>query len=410
MAENGEDRAAELVEATLTDEWVSEWEERIGLGLRVGNVFNENASYEAIRNFVNGIGDSNPLYRDQEYARKTRYGALVAPPSWVASVFPHWVLQGLPGIHADHSASDWEFLRPVYINDRVAPKCKFVGFDTRTSKFAGKTVFEYQRFEYWNQRGEVVSRGYNLLVRYERQTAKRKSSKGVGKYDHIEVPHKWTAKEQVGVDEDCLAEEIRGAKSRYWEEMTVGDELQPVVKGIFGLTDMVAYCVGAAPVQLAAHGVQLRTYRKHPAWGFRDPTLGSWEPVYGVHYLPSAARGVGARYAYDVGVQRHCWMVNLFTNWMGDEGWLKSCSAQYRQFVYLSDAVWFRGRIIDKYVDENGEHCVDIEAHGINQRGEDTIPAKGTVILPSRDAGTFPVARRIPPEEWRGTGKGVYFP
>lgn len=410
MMENGPDRAAELAEATLTDDWVTEWEGRIGLDLRVGNVFNENASYEAIRNFVNGIGDSNPLYRDQEYAGKTRYGALVAPPSWVASVFPHWVLQGLPGIHADHSASDWEFLRPVYINDRITPKCKFVGFDTRTSKFAGKTVFEYQRFEYWNQRDELVSRGYNLLVRYERQTAKRKSSNGVGKYDHIEVPHKWSPKDQASVDEDCLAEEIRGAKSRYWEDVTVGEELQPVVKGIFGLTDMVAYCVGAAPVQLAAHGVQLRTYRKHPAWGFRDPKLGSWEPVYGVHYLPSAAKGVGARYAYDVGVQRHCWMVNLFTNWMGDEGWLKSCSAQYRQFVYLSDAVWFRGKITGKYVDENGEHCVDIDAHGINQRGEDTIPAKGTVILPSRDERTFPVAKRIPPVEWRGTGKGVYFP
>jgi len=94
---------------------------------------------------------------------------------------------------------------------------------------------------------------------------------------------------------------------------------------------------------------------------------------------------------------------------MGDDGWLKSCSAQYRQFVYLSDAVRFRGKVTKKYVDENGEHCVDIEAHGINQRGEDTIPAIGTVILPSRENGTSPVEKRLPPEEYRGTGKGVYF-
>jgi len=75
------------------------------------------------------------------------------------------------------------------------------------------------------------------------------------------------------------------------------------VKGVFGLTDMIAYCVGAAPVQLAAHGTQLRLYKKS-GMGFRDPGLGSWEPVYGVHYLVSAAKGVGALYAYDVGVQR----------------------------------------------------------------------------------------------------------
>ena len=400
---------AQLAEGTLTDQWITEWEDRIGLELRVGNTFNTNASYEAIRNFANGIGDSNPIYRDEQYAKQTKYGALVASPSWVASVFPHWVLQGLPGIHADHSASDWEFLKPVYVNDRITPKCKFVGFDTKTSSFAGKTVFEYQRFEYWNQRDELVSRGYNMLVRYERQAAKQKTSEGSGKYDHIELPHPWEPEEQDRVDQDCLAEEIRGSKTRYWEDVNVGDELQPVVKGIFGLTDMIAYCVGAAPVQLAAHGTQLKEYKSHPAWAFREPYLGSWEPVYGVHYLDSAAKGVGAMFPYDVGVQRNCWMVNLLTNWMGDDGWLKSCSSQYRQFVYLSDAVWFTGKVTNKYEDENGEFCVDIEAHGINQRNSDTIPSTATVILPSREHGTSPVELRLPDESYRGSGKGVFF-
>ena len=409
MSEKKDGLAADLAEATLTDEWVTEWEQRIGLDLRVGNIFNQNVSFEAIRNFSNGIGDSNPLYRDEEYAKETSYEALVASPSWVASVFPHWVLQGLAGVHADHSASDWEFLRPVYINDKITPKCKFVGFDVKNSRFAGKTVFEYQKFEYWNQRDELVSRGYNMLVRYERQTAKKQSAEGKGKYDHIEIPHPWTYEDQEKVDKDCLNEEIRGSETRYWEDVNEGDELPQMVKGIFGLTDMVAYCVGAAPVSLAAHGVQLRDYEKHPAWRFRDPVLGSWEPVYGVHYLVSAAKGAGALYAYDVGVQRHCWMVNLITNWMGDEGWLKSCSAQYRQFVYLSDAVWFSGKVTRKYIDVNEEHCIDIEAHGINQRGDDTIPAFATVILPSKRKGTSPVKNRLPEKEYRGTGKGVYF-
>jgi len=60
-------------------------------------------------------------------------------------------------------------------------------------------------------------------------------------------------------------------------------------------------------------------------------------------------------------------------------------------------------------VDENGEYCVDIDAHGINQRGDDTIPATAAVILPSREQGTSPVQKRLPPEEYRGTGKGVFF-
>jgi len=133
-------QVAQVAENVLDDKALTDWEQRIGLELRVGNIFNQNASYEAVRNFANGIGDVNPTYSSEEYARKTRYEALVASPGWVASVFPHWVLQGLPGIHADHSASDWEFLRPIYVNDKITPKCYFIGYDVKTSKFAGKTV------------------------------------------------------------------------------------------------------------------------------------------------------------------------------------------------------------------------------------------------------------------------------
>src|SRR3990172_7698203 len=176
MAKDGEIEIAEVAEGVIDNKALTDWEKRLGLELRVSNVFNRTASYEAIRNFANGIGDANPLYVDEEHAAKSRYGALVASPGWTASVFPHWVLQGLPGVHADHSASDWTFLRPVYVNDRLTPKCEFVGFDVKRSRFAGKTVFEYQRFEYWNQRGELVSRGYNLLVRYERHTARQQTS------------------------------------------------------------------------------------------------------------------------------------------------------------------------------------------------------------------------------------------
>lgn len=395
---------AKLSEGNITSEALAEWEKRIGVELRIGNIFNENVSYEAIRNYVNGIGDCNPLYRDQEYAKKTRYEALIAPPNWLYSVFPTWVLQGLPGVHAFHSSTDWTFYRPIYVNDKITPKCYFVGYDVKSSSFAGKTVFEYQRSDFYNQRNELVARAYLMLVRAERAQARQ-----TGKYHAIELPHPWKEEELNKVDEEVLAEEIRGANVRYWEDVEVGEELPPVIKGPLGLTDIIAYCVGAAPVVIAAHGVQLRNYRQHPAWCFRDPETHAWEPVYGVHYSKAAAKGAGLPYPYDVGAQRQGWLINLLTNWMGDEGWLKKNYAEYRRFVYLSDVVWFRGKVTRKYIDDEGEYCVDIETHGINQRGEDVIPGFSTVALPSREKGTWPVERRLPPKEYRGTGKGVYF-
>ena len=40
---------------------------------------NEVASKDSIRQFCNGIGDENPLFRDPEYATRTKWGHIIAP-------------------------------------------------------------------------------------------------------------------------------------------------------------------------------------------------------------------------------------------------------------------------------------------------------------------------------------------
>lgn len=39
-----------------------------------------------IRQFVEAIGDSNPLYVDEEYASKTIYGGIIAPPTFPIAI------------------------------------------------------------------------------------------------------------------------------------------------------------------------------------------------------------------------------------------------------------------------------------------------------------------------------------
>ncbi|MBI3744368.1 MAG: acyl dehydratase, partial [Chloroflexi bacterium] len=183
---------------------------------------------------------------------------------------------------------------------------------------------------------------------------------------------------------------------RYWENTKVGDKVGPITKGPLGLTDIVAYCIGSAPVQVMAHGAALWEYARHPAWAFRDPETGAKEPVYGVHYNKQAARSAGLPYPYDAGAQRHAWQIQLFLDWMGDEGWLKKNYGEYRKFVYLSDAVRFEGKVTKKYIDADGEPCVDIETTAINQRGENVMPGSGTVVLPSREKKYWPLVSRLP--------------
>lgn len=379
-----------MIQGLITEEALEQLRNLIGKKLRINNIFNELASREAIRNFVNGIGDPNPLWRDEEYAKKTRYKGIIAPPNWLYSIFPTWVAVGLRGVHGFHSGSDWEFYRPIFRGDKLRPECILSDFKEKTSKFAQRTIILYYDSQFYNQRDELVAKVISWSIRAERHTARKE-----GKYSDIQLPHPWKEEELQRIEEEVLAEEVRGNNARYWEDVEVGEELKPVVKGPFGLTDMIAFCVGAAPVQLLAHHMSLKSYRRHPAWAFRDPQTYALEPIYGVHYNKTAANAAGLPYPYDVGTQRQCWLIHMLTNWMGDEGWLKTNYAEYRHFVYHSDVVWLRGTVSKKYVDENGECCVDIETSAINQRGENTMPGHSTVILPSRDRGTWPVALRL---------------
>ncbi|UCG84626.1 MAG: MaoC family dehydratase N-terminal domain-containing protein, partial [Dehalococcoidia bacterium] len=59
---------------------------------------NEVASKDAIRQFCNGIGDENPMFRDPEYAIRTRWGHIIAPPMFLYAVAAPQGMEGLPGV------------------------------------------------------------------------------------------------------------------------------------------------------------------------------------------------------------------------------------------------------------------------------------------------------------------------
>ena len=385
---SGEEKA-HLTEGKITEEGLNELRSRLGKKLKV-TPFNTVASADAIRHFVDGVGDVNPLFRDEEYAKNTRYKKVIAPPSWPYSVFPTWIPQGLKGVHAFHSGNDWTFYKPIYEGDTITPELTFTHFDEKESKFAEKIIIVHYDDNYFNQRGERVANAKAWSVRAERQTAREK-----GKYSDLKVPHPWTEKELEDIEDQVLAEEIRGKEVRYWEDVKEGEELKPLIKGPLGVSDMIAWCIGSCPVQLKALGAALRDYRRHPGWAFRDPNTGALEPTFAVHYHVDAAKSAGVPYMYDVGAQRQQWLIQHLTNWIGDEGWLKTCFAEYRRFVYLSDVVWLKGRVTKKYIDDAGESCVDIETWAENQRKENVMPGHSTVVLPSRVRNPWPVELRV---------------
>jgi acyl dehydratase len=73
----------------------------------------------AIRKFTVATGDTDPLHWDEAYAKRTRHGGLVAPPTFVAAFvhghIPEILVQDLPFqrmLHAEDVVTNHRLMRP----------------------------------------------------------------------------------------------------------------------------------------------------------------------------------------------------------------------------------------------------------------------------------------------------------
>ena len=87
----------------ITDQGLDDLRRRIGVRIQdTVEPWCHEATRDSIRHYAHGIGDDNPLWCDPDYAAGTRFGGLVAPPSFLFAcrrIISGYV-GGLPGVHA----------------------------------------------------------------------------------------------------------------------------------------------------------------------------------------------------------------------------------------------------------------------------------------------------------------------
>jgi acyl dehydratase len=369
----------------ITEEMIERTRSRIGQGFVPREpYFNTAATKDTIRHFALGIGDPNPLWTDEAYAEKTRYGCIIAPPCFLYSVYwPDAKGACFPGIHGWHAGNDWEFFKPIRVGDSFSIKDTITDLvEKKKSEMAKRTFIGYCRTEYFNQRGELVAtaKGWNVF-------AERDASRDSGKYSGIKR-HVYTQEELKNIEDDYDREKIREEDPRYWEDIQIGEEFVPVVKGPLSMEDIICWLMGGGSPFLRAHGFALAYRRRHPKIQVEGGKVAE-----AVHFDTSTAQEVGLQYTYDYGSQRISWLGHLLTNWMGNDGFLKRLYAKLVGFNMVGDTTWCKGKVTKKY--EHDEECsIDCQIWGENQRGQVTVEGEATIALPSKNKGIMPLDRR----------------
>lgn len=342
---------------------------------------NEVATKDAIRHFANGIGDPNPLWRDENYARNSRYGGIIAPPLFLNAILIGMGGEYVPGFLPFVAGCEWEWFRTIHVNDAITVVDIPVQVEEKTEEKAPRRLLEIGKRIYRNQRDEIVGIGKRMTMSVE--DVARAAAKVETNPTYVRG-YKYSEEELEAIDKAYEEEEIRGSNPRYWGDVSVGDELKPVIKGPLSHGDMVAFLIGISFMD-EAHGLSRRIFKKHPFWAYSDPETGVTEWANGAHLVDRIAQSFGLPSAIALGVQACCWLGHMLTNWMGDDGFLKKLDMQCRTIIPHGDTTWCRGKVIKKYAQDD-DHLVDCEIWGENQKGIRSTVGHATVILPSFSA------------------------
>ena len=342
------------------------------------------ATRDNIRHYAHGIGDDNPLWCDPAYAAHSRWCGVVALPSFLfaTSRIVSGYVGGLPGVHAMWAGADWTWHLPVRRNDEISTEAWLKDLIEHETRFAGRAVQQVYHVRFFNQSGDLVAEADSWCFRTDRDTARESGTK----YTEVKArpPQTYTEDELARIYRLYHDETVRGAQVRYWDDVTAGEALPPMVKGPMTVTGFIAYAQGWGGLYIRANKLAWKQIHAHPGLGIAN-RFGIPDCPERVHWEPEFALMVGAPGAYDYGPERCSWLIHHLTNWMGDDGFLRQASCKIRRHNPEGDTLFFNGTVVRKYI-ADGRHLVEISQEARNQTDEVSVLGTGVVELPVRRA------------------------
>ena len=389
--------------------------------------FSQRITPEFISKYSLTIADDNPLYTDPNYGKKTKYGSQIAPGPVLALVrYPSVHGATKPGgypLANFISGSAWEFFDVIHAGSKFrSSKTTKEIFEKPGSR--GNLVFMTSDNYYWDYHGDLIGKCYGTQIYVPMPsmgTTRVISNERLGEHMMYERKAQQYSKEEIDQTfKDIASMKRRGADTLYWEDVNEGDTVGPLILPPWTLQDQVVYhsCAYATTVwghfqgdNLAFEPIYhaLKAIDKEGAlFGSITHPVTGWPSTMNTEHedaLLAVFRGQPG--PFDFGVQRAQIPQKMFTDWMGDDGFIRRLQMAFRKPVYYSDITVYRGEVVKKFKEvqegEKGEgatpgkkqyHAVGIKYQGLNQVGEAQVIGTGTVYLPSREAG--PVDLPIP--------------
>lgn len=357
-----------------------------------------------IRRWVQAMDYPNPLHWDEEFARASKFGGIVAPQSFTVCMdYGHGChpsgIGNIPGSHLIFGGEEWWFYgTPVRPGDKLFQNRRFDGYDVADTKFAGPTVFTRGDTVHRNQHGALVAKERATAIRYLVEEAKKR-----GMYEKEQrAPRRWNTAEleEIGrVRKDWILSNREG-RSPHYEEVQVGDTLPRRVIGPHSVVTFALECRSHrqniwgtwrwnAPEGVADPATEDAGFTENMSYDYEarkiDPRMGD-----GLYYGPSSghinadkAENIGMGGAYGYGASMNAWFVDYVAYWAGHDGFVRHSLSKFRSPAFEGDVTYLDGEVVDK-VEQSpfGMPVAVVKVKQTTQEGEIILTGTAEVELP----------------------------
>jgi len=383
---------------------LSDVDHRLGQLVGGGQLWDPCSSSD-IRRWVMAMDYPNPIHWDEEFARKSKFGGLVAPQSIAVCLdYGHGVQPAcvgkIPGSHLIFGGEEWWFygyrVRP---GDKLFQERRFHDYKVTDTKFAGPTMFSRGDTIHRNQHDTVVAKSRSTAIRYLAAEADKR------KMYETKLPPKpkWTAEQIAEVDQvrhDWILSNRLGT-SPIFRDVKVGDRLPRRVIGPHTIasfsTEYRAFVFNSwgSYEWVAPEGVKDPWVNQDPGWvegfGF-DEEGAKIDPRKrdGLYLGPSRghvdeakAGEIGMARAYGYGATMGAWVTDYLAYWAGADGFVRYVKSDFRGAAFEGDVTYFDAEVVELHPESAwGVPLVTVKVKLTNQDGGVVVVATGQVELP----------------------------
>jgi acyl dehydratase len=380
------------LEPSITDERVAVMRGRIGEAFDV-QPWDPMVTQGGIRHFVLGVGDDNPLWWENGYASRTRWGKQIAPPTYLYTFLTHmwrppWE-EGMrhgdsffPGVLGFWAGDRWRWYDHAHVGETVTTSVALADVDEKVGSFTGgRQVAQTLKSEFRADDGRLIADWHNTVIWMEKAAARERA-----RYQGIDVHY--TEEDRRRFAEQYASEPLQrqGARTRYFDDVGIGDPLLTLLKGPLTMTNVIGFLIGWHTPMCPTNRIVSRYLERFPGSRLFNPETGVEDIIDAGHWDPYFVRQAGLPRAFDIGAQRISWLAHLLSDWHGDDGFLEALDVRIRQPNFLGDVSWLTGQVTGlTRREESG--AVECELKITNQREDVTADARATVVLPLRETG-----------------------